>query len=83
MYWWWRLSKLSHPYYAIKTFLFIQWNAAKIATCLDDCMNAMGQMDHPGKGSPDKGVMLMKVEVRRALVHRAAWSCLPRWKWRK
>lgn len=96
-YWAWRFSPISRLYYAIKTFIYIQWNAKKIALVLDDCVRAMGQMNHPSsyKGtckkcgekqmieSPDKDCMTMKVLVRSDLINTACWHTLPcNWKWR-
>lgn len=80
LYWVWRLSPLSRPYYATKTFLFLQWNARKTAIILDDTMRAMGQMHH-SRGEP--GLMTMPTEVRGKFIQRACWDGLPNWKWRK
>lgn len=87
LYWVWRFSKFSRPWYIIKTFLYLQLNARTIAIHLDDCMKAMGQMDHPNQDhrdhpSKNKGVMVMKTELRQELVYNGYWKCLPKWKWR-
>lgn len=81
LYWRWRFSILSRTYYSFKTFLFLQWNARKTATILDDTVRALGQMNHDQKNS---GVMIMSSEVRSNLINRACWEGLPNgWKWRK
>jgi hypothetical protein len=81
LYWRWRLSPLSRPYYAIKTFLHLHWHAKETAVVLDDCMRAMGQM-HYAKGEP--GMRTMPNETVSKLVHRGYWEALPNgWKWRK
>lgn len=97
VYWAWRFSFLARPWFAIKTFVFLQWNARKTAIMLDDVMRAFGQMNHPSscKGvckkcgekfiveNPDIGSMLMTVETRSKLSERAHWHTLPvGWKWR-
>ena len=80
-YWAWRFSFLSRPYYVVKTFLFLQWNARKTAIVLDDCMRAMGQMRH-AKNEP--GALTMPSTVVSKLVNRGYWEALPNgWKWRK
>lgn len=81
LYWRWRFSTLSRPYYAIKTFLHLHWRAKETAVVLDDCMRAMGQM-HYAKGEP--GMRTMPNETVSKLVHRGYWEALPNgWKWRK
>lgn len=80
-YWVWRLSVLSRPYYAVKTFFFLQWNARKTAIVLDDCMRAMGQM---GQAKNEPGERTMPNAVVSKLINRGYWEALPNgWKWRK
>lgn len=68
---------------AIKTFLFIQWNARKIAYALDDTISAMGHMTHLNtRDGGEKDVMLMETSLRRKLIHKATYEALPTWKWR-
>lgn len=81
LYWRWRLSSLSKPWYALKTFLFLHLNARATATHLDDCMRAFGQMDHPHQGCKDTDTMNMSVSIRQDLVYRS-WKTLPTWRWR-
>ena len=72
MFWW-----------PIKTFIHIHLHARETAIVLDDCMLALGQMNHPGKGSKETDVMMMPIDVRSSLIRRALWSALPNgWKWR-
>lgn len=85
-------------YYTIKTFLYLQYNAKKIAIALDNCLRAFGQMKHTStyKGtcsncdkklsieSPDKNCMLMRLDIRNELIKNGYWNALPNgWKWRK
>ncbi len=75
-YWAWRLSVFSYPYYVIKAFLFIQYNATKTSIILDECLKAMGQM----KETDQLGIWLMKESIRRDLVSRG-YKHLPNFKW--
>jgi hypothetical protein len=99
LYWIWRLSRLSRPYYAIKTFVFIQWNARKIANQLDEVRIVLGrEMKHPLSittnckkcdhklvlDNPNKDCMVMKTEDRSKLIYNICWQTLPNgWEWRK
>jgi hypothetical protein len=78
VYWVWRLSPISYPWFALKTWLFLLLNARKTATHLDDCMRAMGLMNHTRE---EPGMMTMKTQLRGELINRS-WQTLPTWKWR-
>lgn len=74
----WRFSPVSYPWFAVKTWMFLHLKARETARHLDDCMRAMGQMNH-SRHHPDE--MLMKIKVRGELINRS-WQTLPTWKWR-
>jgi hypothetical protein len=96
IYWWWRFSWLSKPWFAIKTFIYIQWHAKKIAVNLDECMIALGQMDHTSRckstckkcgdkqltENPNSDCMIMKTDKRADLIYQG-YNALPiGWRWR-
>lgn len=78
LYWSWRLSRWSDPWYAARTFLHVHLHARRTAVQLDECMRALGQMRH----LPENGKMEMSVEARSKLI-RDGYGALPSgWKWR-
>ncbi len=77
LYWSWRLSTFSKPWFIFKTWIHLHWHAKQTAVCLDNYCKASGQMDHV-KGEP--GMMQMPTTTRLALSSQAH-SVLPKWKW--
>lgn len=79
--WKWRLSRWSKPYYALKTFLFIQWNARKIALELDHSRNILGQIAH-STSKKEMGNFVISNELRSELLRGANKSLPNGWEWR-
>lgn len=93
LYWRWRLSKISRPFYYLLTCCMFIVRARKLAMVLDDCMRAFGQMNHVDYRCPNVGCenckkvrvtdnrMTMTIEKRAELMSEA-YSLLPNRKWR-
>lgn len=86
LYWMWRLSIPGRIWSYIQSIFFIHWHARAIAIHLDDCLRAMGQMNHPANTKEEdgkyKGMMLMPISTRSELIQRS-WKTLPHRKFRK
>lgn len=54
LYWRWRLSLISRPFYFLLTWLELIVRARKLAVALDNCMRALGQMHHVDYRCPNK-----------------------------
>lgn len=80
LYWRFRFSVFAQPYYAIRTFIFLLFNARKIAIALDDMTRLNARIESV---KDDNAVIQLNKNLWFSTLDKC-YPVLPNgWKWRK